>query len=179
MLALISFPPRARTALALATVGGALISLAFLTSRPAPASTAVPLTVSPADAALHAAVMIEGDSIYGAGVLIDPHRGLVLTSHHVVQDMHTILLTGYSGRTSTGTVLAKDTQRDLALVQAPGLVSPDAPPRLGDAKHLRPGDEVFAVGMPRKLAFTLSRGIVSYVGRELEGTGYLQVDMNI
>jgi S1-C subfamily serine protease len=180
MLALISSSPRARTTLALTTVGGALISFAFLTSRPAPASTDVPPQVSPAEAALRVSVMIEGDSIYGSGILIDPHRGLVLTSHHVVQDMHTIHLTGYTGRTSVGTVLASDTQRDLALVQAPGLVFPEMPPpRLGDASRLRPGDEVFAVGMPRKLAFTVSRGIVSYATRELEGTPFLQVDMNI
>jgi len=180
MLALISLPPRARTAAALTAVTGALISFAFLTSRRAPAATDIPPTVSSVDSALRVAVMIEGDGVYGAGILIDPHRGLVLTNHHVVQDMHTIRLTGYTGRTSSGVILGNDTKRDLALVQAPGLVFPEMmPPRLGDAGRLRPGDEVFAVGMPRKLAFTVSRGIVSFVGRELEGTQYLQVDMNI
>jgi serine protease Do len=180
MFALISIPPPARSALVLISVGGALISLAFLTSRPAPASTEVPPVVSPAEAALRIAVMIEGDSVYGSGILLDPHRGLVLTSNHVVQDMHTIHLTGYTGRTSQGTVMASDVKRDLALVQAPGLVFPDMPPpRFADATHLRPGDEVYAVGMPRKLSFTLSRGIVSFVARELEGTAFLQVDMNI
>jgi len=180
MLVLISLPPRLRTTLGLTSVGGALIFFAFLTSKPAPASTDLPTTVNSVDAALRVSVMIEGDGVYGSGILIDPHRGLVLTNQHVVQDMHTILLTGYSGRTSPGVVLGKDAKRDLALLQAPGLVFPDMPPpRLGDAGRLRPGDEVFAVGMPRKLAFTVSRGIVSFVGRELEGTQYLQLDMNI
>jgi serine protease Do len=50
---------------------------------------------------------------------------------------------------------------------------------MGDASHLQPGEEVFAVGMPRKLPFTVSRGVVSFVGREMEGARYLQVDMNI
>ena len=180
MLVLVSLPPRARTALALTTVMGVLISFAFLTSRPAPASNDLPSVVSSVDSALRVAVMIEGDGVYGAGILIDPHRGLVLTNHHVVQDMHTMRLTGYTGRTSPGVIMAIDAKRDLALVQAPMLVFPDMlPPRLGDAGRLHPGDSVFAVGMPRKLAFTVSRGIVSYVGRELEGTHYLQVDMNI
>ncbi len=180
MLALVSLPPRIRTALAITSVGAALISFAFFTARPAPASTEVPQTVSSVDAGLRVAVMIEGDGVYGSGILIDPQRGLVVTNQHVVQDMHTIRLTGYSGRTSVGVVISKDTKRDLALVQAPGLVFPDMPPpRLGDAERLRPGDEVIAVGMPRKLSFTVSRGIVSFVGRELEGTRYLQVDMNI
>jgi serine protease Do len=54
-----------------------------------------------------------------------------------------------------------------------------AAPRLGDVSRLRAGDEVYAIGAPRKLAFTLSRGVVSYVGRELEGRRWLQVDMAI
>jgi S1-C subfamily serine protease len=180
MLVLVSLPPRVRTTLALTSVIGALICFAFLTSKPAPASTELPAAVTSIDAALRVAVMIEGDGVYGSGILIDPHRGLVLTNHHVVQDMHTMRLTGSTGRTSGGIILAVDVKRDLALVQAPMLIFPNMPPpRLGDAGRLRPGDEVFAVGMPRKLAFTVSRGIVSYVGRELEGTQYLQVDMNI
>jgi len=180
VLALISLPPRIRSFLALSSVGASLVCFGALTTKSAPASTEVPQTVNSVDAGLRVAVMIEGDGVYGSGILIDPRRGMVITNQHVVQDMHTIRLTGYSGRTSLGVVVSTDRKRDLALVQAPGLVFPDMPPpRLGDAGRLRPGDEVIAVGMPRKLSFTVSRGIVSFVGRELEGTNYLQVDMNI
>jgi S1-C subfamily serine protease len=172
--------PRLSPGPTLALAGIALISIAFLHSRPAPASSQVPDQVAAVDAALRVSVVIEGDGVYGSGILIDPQRGMVLTNHHVVQEMHTPRVTGYSGRTSPAVVLAFDARRDLALLSAPGLVMPDLPaPRLGDAAHLRPGEEVFAVGMPRKLPFTVSRGIVAFVGRELEGERYLQLDMNI
>jgi S1-C subfamily serine protease len=154
-----------------------MISIAFLHSRPAPAAQEV---ASAVDAALRVSVEIEGDGIYGAGILIDPQRGMILTNHHVVQEMHTPRVTGYSGRTSVAVVVATDPKRDLALLSAPDLVNPDLPaPRLGDVAHLRPGEEVYAVGAPRKLPFSVSKGIVSFVGRELEGQRYLQLDMNI
>jgi S1-C subfamily serine protease len=179
MLALMTASPRLRAGLALAVTASALIFIGFLENRRAPAAPA-PEAVGSVEAALRVSVMIEGDGVYGAGILIDPQRGLVLTNHHVVQDMHTPRLTGYSGRTSGAVILAADTRRDLALLSAPGLIIPElAPPRLGDAAHLHAGEEVFAVGMPRKLPFTVSRGIVAFVNREVEGAHYLQVDMNI
>lgn len=130
--------------------------------------------------ALQVAVMIEGDGVYGAGILIDPQKGLVLTNQHVVQDMHTPKLSAYDGRTAQGVVLSVDKARDLALITAPGLVTPGlAAPRIGDVTRLRPGEEVYAVGMPRKLPFTVSRGIVSFVNRPMDGASWLQLDMNI
>src|SRR5262249_3159542 len=113
MLALISLPPRVRSALALASVGASLVTFALATAKPAPASTEVPQPVNSVDAGLRVAVMIEGDGVYGSGILIDPRRGMVITNQHVVQDMHTIRLTGYTGRTSLGVVVSTDRKRDL------------------------------------------------------------------
>jgi serine protease Do len=94
--------------------------------------------------------------------------------------MHTPRVTAYGGRTAVAAVIAVDKARDLALLSVPDLANPDLPPpRIGHGLHLRPGEEVYAVGMPRKLPFTVSRGIVSFVGREMDGARYLQVDMNI
>jgi S1-C subfamily serine protease len=176
----ISSPRRLHPGLILALIGISLILIAFFHSRSAPASSQMPEVVTAVESALTFSVVIEGDGVYGAGILLDPQRGLILTNYHVVLEMHSPRVTGYSGRTSAAVLLASDSKRDLALLSAPGLVIPSLPPpHLGDAAHLRPGEEVYAVGMPRKLPFTVSRGIVSFVGRELDGTRYLQLDMNI
>jgi serine protease Do len=139
--------------------------------------------VDPADsigAALQLAVSLEGDGSYGAGILIDPPAGLVLTSHHVIEEMTAPRATSYDGRGGVATVVARDRIADLALLSVPNLRSPNlAAPRFADPASLRPGDEVFAIGSPRRLPFTVSRGIVSYVGREMEGARYLQLDMAI
>jgi S1-C subfamily serine protease len=124
-------------------------------------------------------VFIEGDGIYGAGILIDPAHGVVLTNWHVVDEMKAPRVTTFSGHAATGKVVAHDEKEDLALISVPALSRNVAAPRIGDVRSLRPGQEVYAIGMPKKLPFTVSRGIVSYVGREMEGTNYLQVDMDI
>ena len=137
----------------------------------------------PADAVSHAlqlTVTLEGGGTYGAGILIDPPAGLILTSDHVVADMASPRVTAFDGRSGTGRIVSRDRVADLALLSVPELRSPKLrPPRLGDATALRPGEEVFAIGTPRRLPFTVSRGIVSFVGREMEGARYLQLDMAI
>ena len=161
----------------------ATFSLMILRSKSAPAQPIEALHGDPVAAvagALRIAVMIEGDGVYGAGIFLDPARGIVMTNQHVVQDMHIPRVATYDGRTATAAVIAVDQARDLAILSVPDLKTPDLPaPRLGDAMHLQPGEEVFAVGMPRKLPFTVSRGVVSYVGRLVDGERYLQMDMNI
>jgi S1-C subfamily serine protease len=176
--------PNVRVGLGLIVAAGLSVSLILFRTSSAPASQfdhpPAPDPVHAVAGALRIAVMIEGAGVYGAGILIDPANGLVLTNQHVVQDMHTPKVSTYDGRTGQGVVLAVDKVRDLALLKAPALVTPGLPaPRIGDATRLQPGEEVYAVGMPRKLAFTVSRGIVSYTSREMEGARYLQVDMNI
>ncbi len=159
------------------------ISFVILRTKEAPAAGLVPRVGDPVAAvagALRISVMIEGGGVYGAGIFLDPAKGIILTNQHVVQEMHTPRVTAYDGRTATGAVIAVDKARDLAILSAPGLASPHLQaPRFGHAMNLLPGEEVYAVGMPRKLPFTVSRGIVSYVGREMDGARYLQVDMNI
>jgi len=138
---------------------------------------------SPADAigeALQLTVSLEGDGAYGSGILIDPPAGIVLTSQHVIEEMTAPRATAYDGRSGTARVIARDRAADLALLSVRELRSPRLrAPRLADMSSLRPGDEVFAIGTPRRLPFTVSRGIVSYVGREMEGARYLQLDMAI
>jgi S1-C subfamily serine protease len=181
--ALVRSVPRLRTGVFLATAAGVTISLVVLRTSSAPASQYAPPAEDPVAAvaaALRVSVMIEGNGTYGAGILLDPAGGIVVTNQHVVQEMHTPRVSAYDGRTGVGVVLSLDKDRDLAVLSVPALVTPElAAPRLGDVAHLVPGEEVFAVGMPRKLPFTVSRGIVSYVGREMDGERYLQVDMNI
>ena len=160
----------------------ALVFVVFLAST---AGGDAPLVtrVDPADSISHAlqlSVSLEGDGSYGSGILVDPAGGLVLTSHHVIEEMTAPRASSFDGRSGVATVVARDRIADLALLSVPQLKTPNlAPPRFADPSSLRPGDEVFAIGSPRRLPFTVSRGIVSYVGREMEGARYLQLDMAI
>lgn len=184
--------PRSFDRLGSALVAGALaiLPIAYTVGRgsvPPPTASAAGFALPPPRDVPEAVaqvslvtVMIEGGGVYGSGILVDPPRGRILTSWHVVSDMKSPRVTAHDGSAGRAKVLTFDRALDLALLEAPALARPDvAPPRFGDPHRLRPGEEVYAIGSPRKLAFTVSRGIVSYVDREMEGARYVQLDMAI
>lgn len=67
-------------------------------------------------------------------------------------------------------------------VRAGGAVRGSGLPRraaLGSSAPLVVGDEVLAVGSPRKMYFSVSRGMVSFPNRFLDGIEYIQTDLPI
>jgi S1-C subfamily serine protease len=161
-------------------------SLAGATTQPLPA----PRVLTPAGAeaeparaedvvaaALERTVLIEGDGVYGSGLLLVPRRGLIVTNWHVVEEMKQPRVTFFGGRSAAARVVEIDRALDLALLEGP--TADLTPPRVGDAAELRPAQTLYAIGSPRKLGFTVSRGIVSYVGRPMDGTRFLQTDLAI
>jgi S1-C subfamily serine protease len=121
---------------------------------------------------------VRADLNYGAGVIVD-RSGLVLTNLHVVADAQTVTVTPFGADPSPARVLDTDAELDLALlsVNVPSPLLEAA--RLGSAAALGVGDEVLAVGSPRKMYFSVSRGMVSFPNRLLEGVEYVQTDLPI
>jgi S1-C subfamily serine protease len=131
-------------------------------------------------AVLPLVVTIEGDGVFGAGILVDPAAGLVVTSHHVVEEMKAPRVATHGGKKGTARVARIDRERDLALLEVPALVDAELPrPRFVAPSALRPGQEVYAIGSPRKLPFSVSRGIVSFLDRAVGGGKFIQLDMSI
>jgi S1-C subfamily serine protease len=119
---------------------------------------------------------IRADQNYGAGVVVDS-RGLVLTNLHVIDATHTITVTPFGGEPALARVVDSDAVLDLALLALPGPAGPGA--TLGSASSLGVGDEVLAVGSPRKMYFSVSRGLVSFPSRSLDNVDYIQTDLPI
>jgi S1-C subfamily serine protease len=46
-----------------------------------------------------------------------------------------------------------------------------------DIGTVEAGDEIYTMGAPRKLRFSLSHGMVAFVGRPFSGAFYLQTDL--
>lgn len=142
---------------------------------PAPADNA---RVSPADIAERArafTVFVQADRYYGAGFLVD-EQGHLLTSLHVVEGVAHIRVTFADGSEHAAKHVESDRRLDVALLKID-----DANGRpvasLGAAERMRVGDDVFALGAPRKMAFSLSRGMVSFMDRDMNGVRYLQLDL--
>jgi S1-C subfamily serine protease len=106
-------------------------------------------------------------------------KGLVLTNLHVIANARAITVTPFGSAPSPAKVLDSDAELDLALLSA-SLPAPLAQAAtLGGTTGLAVGDEVLAVGSPRKMYFSVSRGMVSFPNRLLEGVEYIQTDLPI
>ncbi|HEX5137759.1 MAG TPA: trypsin-like peptidase domain-containing protein [Planctomycetota bacterium] len=105
-----------------------------------------------------------GKDAYGSGILVAP-EGLVLTALHVVDGASAISVTLDDGDELAGRVRASDRSVDLALLEivAPGRTFPTAP--LAEGHVLDVGETVLAVSNPFGLGTSVSRGILSAVGR--------------
>jgi len=108
----------------------------------------------------------EGGS--GSGSIIDA-RGYVLTNNHVVKDAYKVFINLADGSRYEGKVLGTDSENDLAVVQfnPPKGLSLTVIP-FGDSSNLKVGQKVLAIGNPFGLERTLTRGIVSGLGRPVQ-----------
>ncbi|MBU0928598.1 MAG: trypsin-like peptidase domain-containing protein [Spirochaetes bacterium] len=108
----------------------------------------------------------EGGS--GSGSIIDA-RGYVLTNYHVIKDAYKVFVNLADGSRMEGRVIGSDSENDLAVVKfdPPKGLSLTVVP-YGDSGNLRVGQKVLAIGNPFGLERTLTRGIVSGLGRPVQ-----------
>ncbi|MFN8533003.1 MAG: trypsin-like peptidase domain-containing protein [Dehalococcoidia bacterium] len=121
-------------------------------------------------------VQISANNSTGTGMILDS-QGNILTNAHVVARVTTVTVRLSGGRSVQGRVVARDEDRDLAIVriEAQGLQAV----RLGDSTALRTGEDVIAIGYALNLPGepSVSRGLVSGV-RDAQRTDlkYIQTD---
>jgi len=111
-------------------------------------------------------------AVTGSGVIASAD-GRILTNHHVVEraEKVTVSVPGQR-RKYPARVIGTDVQTDVALLRVEP-EKPLTPARFADRGSLRVGQWVLAVGNPYGLDGTVSFGIVSAIGRNLEIPGTL------
>ena len=101
----------------------------------------------------------------GSGFVYDT-QGHIVTNAHVVDGAAYLEVTFSTGLTREGRVVGQDIYSDLAVVQAE-LPEGITPLTLGYMETLSVGQTVVAIGNPFGLEGTLTRGIISAMGRSL------------
>jgi serine protease Do len=101
---------------------------------------------------------------YGSGVIISGD-GYIITNNHVVENAETVEVTLNDNRTFTAKVIGRDPGSDIALLKIKAENLPYI--KYGDSDQLKLGEWVLAVGNPFNLTSTVTAGIVSAKGRNL------------
>ena len=128
------------------------------------------------DAARKSVVTVLVGLGHGSGFVVNKD-GLVITNQHVVGSASKVMVLAHDGQKYPGTVLARNSKRDVAAVLVPGL--PLAPLKIRTSP-VTVGEDIYAIGSPKDIALagTVTKGIVSGM-REMRGVDWIQGDAAI
>ncbi len=112
----------------------------------------------------------------GSGVIIDKN-GLIVTNRHVVGPRKGVTVKLSNSNEIPGKVVRSFLDFDLAFLKIDGSEMKSA--SFAEPGSIKVGQSVIAIGYPRGLENTLTRGVVSAVARYVEGKPYVQTDAAI
>ena len=107
-------------------------------------------------------------SAVGTGVVIDD-QGTILTNLHVAGAAKRLKVVFADGTESDARIIGAKPQSDLAIIMPMTLPDDLQPATLASSAGLRPGDDVVAVGFPFGIGPSASAGVVSGLGRVMQG----------
>lgn len=106
----------------------------------------------------------------GSGFVIDP-TGFIVTNNHVIEGADDIEVNFADGKKLKANLVGVDTKTDLALLKVEPVTPLVAVP-FGDSRKMRIGDWVMAIGNPFGLGGSVTVGIISARGRNINAGPY-------
>jgi len=106
---------------------------------------------------------------------VDDEAQYIVTNYHVVDGANDFLITFADGNSSKAMVVGTDIYSDLAVVKLTTNMPWLKPLALGNSTALQVGETVVAIGNPFGLSGTMTSGIVSQVGRDLDAPGNYKI----
>jgi S1-C subfamily serine protease len=111
----------------------------------------------------------------GSGFVIDP-RGYILTNFHVVQEAQSIEVVLGDQTRYPAKFIGADQRNDVALIKIEPKGKPLVALQLGDSSKLQVGQKVLAIGNPFGFQSTLTTGVVSALGRNVQTSQTTLID---
>jgi putative serine protease PepD len=103
----------------------------------------------------------------GSGFIVDD-RGYILTNNHVVENADRLEVTLADKSKVPAQLIGRDPNNDLAVIRVTVPREKLTPLKLGDSAQLQVGQIAIAIGNPFGLDRTVTRGVVSALGRSLK-----------
>jgi S1-C subfamily serine protease len=114
----------------------------------------------------------------GSGFVLNS-EGYIATNAHVVSGARDVQVSFGKSDPVPAKVVGKDLSTDLAVIKVDPSKVKLAPVPLGDSNSLRVGDPVVAIGNPFGFDDTVTTGIVSALGREIQAPNNFSIDHTI
>jgi S1-C subfamily serine protease len=114
----------------------------------------------------------------GSGFVLND-QGYIATNAHVVSGAKNVQVSFGKSNPVSAKVVGKDLSTDLAVIKVDPSKVKLTPLTLGDSSSLRVGDPVVAIGNPFGFDDTVTTGIVSALGREIQAPNNFSIDHTI
>jgi len=113
-------------------------------------------------------------SALGSGFVVDKH-GDIVTNDHVVQGATGIRVGFSNGGSYPAKIVGTDPSTDVAVVRVKAPPTALEPITFDDSARIEVGDPVYAIGNPFGLDRTMTAGIVSATGRDIQSPNGLTI----
>mgnify|MGYP001627264231 CR=1 FL=1 len=111
----------------------------------------------------------------GSGFVWD-EKGHIVTNYHVVHGGNEFVVSFQNDpKQYAATLVGSEPKKDIAVLKLKELPAKLVPVKIGSSRELLVGQMTFAIGSPFGLDHTLTTGIVSALGRKIEGFGGVKI----
>lgn len=128
-----------------------------------------------AEAAYESIFVIYSGNYEGSGFAIGSNT--VVTNAHVIGNQNDIIVKAYSGQEYNAAIYLFNEALDIAILSVDN--AEFIPLEIGDCENIKVGDDIYAIGAPRSLEYTLTKGIISSKSRIIGFNKYIQIDAAI
>jgi serine protease Do len=119
-------------------------------------------------------VIYSGNSL-GSGFAVG--ENCIVTNAHVIDNPRSITVETYGGTKYKASVLGMNEQQDIAVLIVKDAQFPYLD--IADMSTMKTGDDIYAIGAPKGMAYTLTKGGVSAKERMIRNQSYIQIDAAI
>ena len=117
--------------------------------------------------------VIYSENSMGSGFAIG--ENCIITNAHVIDDRNNIIVKSYDGQNYEGFVVDINTEIDIAILCIDNVTLTP----IALTTNINIGDDVYAIGAPNSMSYTLTKGVVSSKERKIGQNIYIQPDAAI
>lgn len=101
----------------------------------------------------------------------------IITNAHVIDSGDDITVLTYGGTEYAACVIGMDEYADIAVLAVPEVSFPVL--EVADISAMKTGEDIYAIGAPKGMTYTLTKGLVSAKERVIANQTYIQIDAAI